>query len=107
MGLLNLFSNSSEQKLGRCFDKAAIDVISTYGYESIIAGVMMYSAIANTYDNLKHNHSMIRSCGLPESEYQQLLEKVLNKKGREYISNWDQMTNNRQDDYIDIDYYDY
>ena len=47
---------------------------------------------------------MIQKCGLSNSEYLQLLEKVLNKKGRQYISNWDQMREGSQDDYMDLDY---
>jgi hypothetical protein len=47
---------------------------------------------------------MIQKCGLTNSEYLQLLERVLNKKGREYINNWDQMQGGQRRDDFDYDF---
>lgn len=91
--------------LGDYFDKSII--AAAKGVDNpIIAGIVVYSAIAKTYDSLKHNNAMIQKCGLSNSEYLQLLEKVLNIKGREYINNWDQMQAPPQRDYMDLDYMD-
>ena len=104
MGLLDLFISSPEKILGDYFDKAVIDAADSSGGNPMIAGVIIYYAIANTYDSLKNNNYVMQKCRLSYSDYLQLLEKVLNKKGREYISNWDQMRKNSQKDYKDLDY---
>lgn len=97
MGIFDyLLGHSPEKKIGKCFDKAVENAARASGSVSMIAGVMTFSAITKTYDSLKQDLFMMQQCGLSEFEYQQLLEKVLNKKGREYISNWDQIINNRQ-----------
>lgn len=101
MGIFDFMNNSPESKLGKCFDKAVESAINASGGDPLFAGVLTYSAIAKTYSGLKQDRSMIQQCGLSESEYLQLLEKVLTKKGREYISNWDQMRDTSQREYDD------
>lgn len=102
MGIFDFFSNSPEKLLGDYFDKSIM--AAAKGVDNpMIAGVVVYSAIAKTYDSLKHDSSMIQKCGLSNSEYLQLLEKVLNKKGREYINNWDDMHSEQRQDYLDYD----
>ena len=103
MGLFNMFNKSPEKMIGDFFDKSIMAAVK--GVDNpMIAGVIVYSAIANTYDSLKHDNTMIQKCGLSNSDYLQLLEKVLDKKGREYLSNWDQMKRGSKRDYIDLDY---
>ena len=100
MGLFNMFNKSPEKMIGDFFDKSIMAAVK--GVDNpMLAGVVVYSAIAKTYDSLKHDNAMIQKCCLSNSDYLQLLEKVLDKKGREYISNWDQMMNNNQRDYMD------
>lgn len=102
MGIFEFISNSPERRIGKQFDRAVKDAVEQSGGEPLIAGVLVYSAIAKTYDSLKHDGSFIRQCGLPEPEFMQLLENVLNKKGREYVSNWDQMRGtDRLSDYME------
>lgn len=103
MGLFGLFSKSPEKLLGEHFDKSVDSVIKSCGGNPLIAGVTTFSALANTYDSLKHNDAMILKCGLSKSDYLQLLEKVLDKKGHKYISNWDQMKKGSIRDYMDLD----
>ncbi len=102
MGIFDFFSKSPEKMLGDYFDKSIMT--ATNGVDNpMIAGVVVYSTIAKTYDSLKHDNAMIQKCGLSNSDYLQLLEKVLNKKGREYISNWDEMHSEQRQDYLDYD----
>ena len=96
MGLMDLFKDSPDKKLGRWFDKAIRDVDEKCDGEPMLSGVMTFHAISQTYASLKLNREMMRQCGLDESEYLRVLEKVMNKKGRQYISNWDQMMNNNK-----------
>ena len=103
MGIFNYFSKSPEKMLGDYFDRSIMAAVR--GVDNpMIAGVVVYSAIAETYDSLKHDNAMIQKCGFSNSDYLQLLEKVLNKKGREYLSNWDQMRRCPERDYMDIDF---
>lgn len=99
MVFFDFFSKSPEKILGKYFDKAVKDAADSSGGNPMIAGVMIYYAIAKTYDSLKNNLFVMQQCGLSSSDYLQLLEKGLNKKGREYINNWDQMRgdSNRND----------
>lgn len=100
MGIFDYFSKSPEKMLGDYFDKSIM--AAAKGVENpMIAGVVVYHAIAKTYDSLKHDNAMIQKCGLSNSEYLQLLEKVLDKKGREYLSNWDEMRRGPEEDYMD------
>lgn len=99
MGLFDFFKDSPEKKLGRSFDEAVRVVDEKCGGEPMLSGVMTFHAISKTYASLKQNREMIQRCGLDESEYLRVLDKVMNKKGREYISNWDQMMNNKYTDY--------
>lgn len=91
MGLLDLFKDSPEKKLGRCFDEDIRDINEKYGGEPMLSGVMTFHAISKTYASLKQNSEMMQQCGLDEYKYLRILENVMNKKGRQYISNWDQM----------------
>lgn len=103
MGLFDFFSKSPEKMLGDYFDKSIM--AAAKGVDNpMIAGVVVYSAIAKAYDSLKHDSAMIQKCGLTNSEYLQLLERVLNKKGREYINNWDQMQSGQRGDDFDYDF---
>lgn len=106
MGLFDFFSKSPEKMLGDYFDKSIMAAAN--GVDNpMIAGVVVYSAIAKTYDSLKHDNAMIQKCGLSNSDYLQLLEKVLDKKGREYLSNWDEMRRGPEREYLDdIDFMD-
>jgi hypothetical protein len=100
MGIFDYFSKSPEKMLGDYFDKSIMT--ATNGVDNpMIAGVVVYSTIAKTYDSLKHDNAMIQKCGLSNSDYLQLLEKVLDKKGREYLSNWDEMRRGPEEDYMD------
>ena len=91
MGLSDLFSSSLEKELGKVFDKAVRDVDELCGGSSLLAGVMTFSALSDAYKSLEYNYSIIQKSGLSPDEYQAVLWKVFNKKGRKYISNWDQM----------------
>lgn len=98
MGLLDIFSKSPKKLLGDYFDKSI--KAATKGVDNpMIAGLVVYHAIARTYNSLKHDSLMIQKCGLSYSDYLQLPEKVLDKKGRKYISNWDQMKRGPERDY--------
>lgn len=100
MGLFNLFNKSPEKRLGDYFDKSIMAAAN--GVDNpMIAGVVVYHAIAKTYDSLKHDNAMIQKCGLSNPDYLQLLEKVLDKKGREYLSNWDEMRRGPEREYMD------
>ena len=102
MGIFDFFSKSPEKMLGDYFDKSIM--AEAKGVDNpMIAGVVVYHAIAKTYDSLKRDNAIIQKCGLSNSEYLQLLEKVLNKKGREYISNWDEMHSEQRQDYLGYD----
>lgn len=103
MGIFNFFSKSPEKMLGDYFDRSIMAAVR--GVDNpMIAGVVVYSAIAETYDSLKHDNAIIQKCGLSNSDYLQLLEKVLNKKGQKYLSNWNQMKRGPEKDYMDIDF---
>jgi hypothetical protein len=103
MGLFDFFSKSPEKMLGDYFDKSIM--AAAKGVDNpMTAGVVVYSAIAKAYDSLKRDSAMIQKCGLTNSEYLQLLERVLNKKGREYINNWDQMQSGQRGDDFDYDF---
>ncbi len=108
MGIFGFLSKSPEKILGDYFDKAVKDAVDSSGGNPMIASVIIYYAIAKTYDSLKSNIIVMQKCGLSVSDYLQILEKVLNKKGREYISNWNQMREAPQRDfedrYIDMAY---
>jgi len=100
MGIFDFFSKSPEKMLGDYFDKSIM--AAAKGVDNpMIAGVVVYSTIAKTYDSLKHDNAMIQKCGLTNSDYLQLLEKVLDKKGREYLCNWDEMRREPERDYMD------
>lgn len=100
MGFFDLFSKSPDKMLGDYFDKSIMTAVK--GIDNpMIAGVIVYSAIAKTYDSLKHDDAMIQKCGLSNPDYLQLLDKVLDKKGREYLSNWDEMRRGPERDVID------
>ena len=100
MGIFDYFSKSPEKILGDYFDKSIMTAAK--GVDNpMIAGVVVYGAIAKTYDSLKHDNAMIQKCGLSNSDYLQLLEKVLDKKGREYLSNWDEMRREPEREYLD------
>ena len=100
MGIFDFFSISPEKMLGDYFDKSIM--AAAKGVDNpMIAGVVVYSTIAKTYDSLKHDNAMIQKCGLTNSDYLQLLEKVLDKKGREYLCNWDEMRREPERDYMD------
>ena len=91
MGFFDFLKNSPEKKLERLFDEVVGEVDKICSDESILSGVMTFHALSQVYASLKHDHEMMQRCGLDESEYLRVLEKVMNKKGRQYISNWDQM----------------
>lgn len=95
MGLLNLFQTSPQQKLRKemekCFDHAVREADRASTNPPVLSGSLCFSSISKAYDSLKKNDELLRSSGLSRAEYLQLLEATLNKKGREYISNWDQM----------------
>ena len=100
MGIFDFLSKSPEKMLEDYFDKSIM--AAAKGVDNpMIAGVVVYSTIAKTYDSLKHDNAMIQKCGLSNSDYLQLLEKVLDKKGREYLSNWDEMRREPERDYMD------
>lgn len=67
--LFDFFSKSPEKMLGEQFDRSIDSVIKSCGGNQLIAGVMTYSALANTYDSLKHNDAMILKFGLSKSDY--------------------------------------
>lgn len=81
MGIFDFLRKSPEKTLGDYFDKAVMDAADSSGGNPMIAGVVIYYAIAKTYDSLKNNVIVMQKCGLSISDYLQLLEKVLNKKG--------------------------
>lgn len=91
MGLFDFFGSSLEKELGRVFDKAVGHVDDLCGGSSLIAGVMTFSALCDAYKSLEYNYTIIQKSGLSPDDYQAVLWSVFNKKGRKYISNWDQM----------------
>lgn len=100
MGIFDLLKKTPEKILEDYFDKSIM--AEAKGVDNpMIAGVVVYYAIAKAYDSLKHDNTMIQKCGLSNSDYFQLLEKVLDKKGREYLSNWDEMRRGPESDYMD------
>lgn len=103
MSIFDYFSKSPKKLLGDYFDKSIMAEANGVD-DPTIAGIVVYSAIAKAYDSLKHDNAMIQKCGLSNSDYLQLLEIVLNTKGREYLSNWDQMRRGPERDYMDIDF---
>ena len=101
-GIFWFFYKSPEKIIGDCFDKSVKTATKDVD-EPMLAGVIVFSALANTYDSLKHDNAMLQKCGLSKSEYLELLEDILNKKGRKYISNWNQMKRRSQSNYMDLD----
>lgn len=100
MGIFDFLSKSPEKMLGDYFDKSIM--AETKGVDNpMIAGVVVYHTIAKTYDSLKRDNAMIQKCCLSNSDYLQLLDKVLDKKGREYIGNWDEMRSGPERDFMD------
>ena len=91
MGFFDFLKDSPEKKLERLFDEVVGEVDKICSDESILSGVMTFHALSQVYASLKQDHEMMQRCGLDESEYLRVLEKVMNKKGPQYISNWDQM----------------
>ena len=58
MGIFDYFSKSPEKMLGDYFDKSIM--AAAKGVENpMIAGVVVYHAIAKTYDSLKHDYAML------------------------------------------------
>lgn len=100
MGLFDLFKGSPEKKIGKCFDNAVKDVDKVCCGEPMLIGVMTFHAISQTYASLKENQSMMKQYGLSQRDYLHLLTKVMNRKGRQYINNWDQMMGNPQNEYM-------
>lgn len=110
MWLFDLFK-SKEQRfddvLTKMFNDAAKKGLQDCGGSEIVAGVMVYYSISTVYKELNENYHVHILPGMSRSEYMKIVERVRDKVGRRYLSNWDQMMQRRQprDTYSDIEDY--
>jgi len=95
MGLMDFFQFSPQMKLRKKmekhFDYAVREANKASSNNPFLSGVLCFSSISHMYDSLKRDDDLFQQSGVSRTEYLQILEDVLNQKGREYISNWDQM----------------
>ena len=69
-------SNRLIKEIQEAYGKAIDEAIVNSGGNELIAGVMVYSAIANTYDLLKKDTRLFYASGLTSYEYEELMEKI-------------------------------
>lgn len=95
----NLFSFGSPQKklereLNKRYERAVISALRNCDNE-IIAGVIAFHAITHTYDSLKHDSTLMESCGLSHQEYLRAVDASFYREGPKYISNFNMMVNQK------------
>ncbi|MCQ2255489.1 MAG: hypothetical protein MJZ29_08325 [Bacteroidaceae bacterium] len=99
MWLFDLFK-SKEQRFDdvvtKMFNDAAKKSLRECGGNEIVAGVMVFYSISTVYKELNENYHAHILSGMSRSEYMEIVERVMNKVGRRYLSNWDQMMQRRQ-----------
>lgn len=110
MWLFDLFK-SKEQRfddvVAKMFNDAAKKSLRECGDSELVAGVMVFYSISTVYKELNENYLAHILPGMSRSEYMAIVERVRDKVGRRYLSNWDQLMQNRQprDVYPDIEDY--
>ena len=91
MGIFSWFNSfkSFESQLESIFIDDVKEAKRSSGGVDLIAGVMVYHSIGQTYSNLKGNYELFEKSKLSAAEYEKMLRKIMNKVGRKYLSNWD------------------
>lgn len=109
MWLFDLFKSKEqtfEDVVEKMFRDAARDAMRNSGGSDMIAGVMTFYAISTVYKELNENYLSHIVPGMSRAEYMTIVERTMDKVGRKYLSNWDQLMQRRQPDDVP-DLYDY
>ena len=89
MGLLDLFrSKTFEERVIDIYEKAVKTAILQCGGEELLAGVLVKSAIASTFDTLRKDRNMLSTSGLTEQEYEKLMENICKKMLNKYLKSY-------------------
>jgi hypothetical protein len=72
----NVYENSVKTAMQQC------------GGDELIAGVLVYSAIASTYDILKRDKYLLLTSGLTELEYGKLMENICDEMLNKYLQSY-------------------
>ena len=94
MSFLDIFKSPEkrlENQIEGVFNRAIKNAFKNSGGDSMLAGVLVFHAIATAYDTLRHDNNLRIASGMSIYEYEQCIERIKNKVGRKNISNWDQM----------------
>lgn len=89
MGLFDLFrSKTFEEKINDIYEEAVKVAIQKCGGEEFLAGILVHSAIASTYDTIRKDKSLLSLSGLTESEYETLMENICKKMLNKYLKSY-------------------
>lgn len=106
MWLFDLFKSKEqrfENVVTKMFNDVAQKSLRECGESEMVAGVMVYYSISTVYKELNENYHLHILPGMSRTDYMEIVERVMNKVGRQYLSNWDQLMQRRQPDvYPDI-----
>lgn len=90
MGLSDLFrkkthSDFFREEIEKTYRNAVATAIKQCGGNEFIAGVLIQSAIASTYDTLKRDKKLLLISGLTEMEYKMLMENICKEMLDKYL----------------------
>lgn len=93
MGLLDLFRKKTQSELFRdeienTYKHAVMTAIKQCGGNELIAGVLVKSAIASTYDRLKRDKNLLSVSGLTNTEYEILMDNICKKMLNTYLESY-------------------
>lgn len=89
MGLLNLFRDKTfEEKIIDIYEKAVKTAIKQCRGEELLAGILVHSAIASTFDTLRKDRNMLSTSGLTELKYERLMENICEKMLNKYLKSY-------------------
>jgi hypothetical protein len=89
MGQPDLFRNEIFRKsVEYAYESSVETALQQCGGDELIAGVLVYSAIASTYDTLKRDKKLLLLSGLTELEYEKLMQSVCDKMLGKYLQSY-------------------
>lgn len=93
MGLSDLFRKKTQSELFRdeiekTYKHAVMAAIKQCGGNELIAGVLVKSAIASTYDMLKRDRNLLSVSGLTNIEYEILMDNICKKMLDTYLKSY-------------------
>lgn len=93
MGLSDLFRKKTQSEIFReeiekTYKNAVMTAIKQCGGNELIAGVLVKSAIASTYDTLKRDKDLLLVSRLSDTEYEILMENICKKMLDTYLQSY-------------------